>query len=143
MDDAPKLPAIRHYLVDEAGDPMLFNRKKRLIVGNEGSSRYFILGKVDIDDPSSVMCELESLRQRLLADPYFQGVPSMQPERKKTVLGFHAKDDLPEVRREVFKLLCDAPIKFYAVVRDKKVIAQGTGTQSKESKLSISSKSAI
>ena len=122
MSDASKLPAIRHYFVDEAGDPMLFNRKKQFIAGNAGSSRYFILGKVDVADPVSVSHELDSLRQRLLADPYFQGVPSMQPERKKTALGFHAKDDLPEVRREVFKLLCDAPIRFFAVVRDKKVI---------------------
>jgi hypothetical protein len=67
---------------------------------------------------------LESLRQRLLADPYFKGVPSMQPEQKKTALGFHAKDDLPEVRREVFHWLAKQPIRFYAVVRDKKVIAE-------------------
>jgi hypothetical protein len=51
-------------------------------------------------------------------------VPSMQPDRKKTALGFHAKDDLPEIRREVFKFLADAPIRFYAVVRDKKVIGE-------------------
>jgi hypothetical protein len=48
----------------------------------------------------------------------------MQPDQKKTALGFHAKDDLPEIRREVFKFLADAPIRFYAVVRDKKVIGE-------------------
>jgi hypothetical protein len=40
-----------------------------------------------------------------LADPYFKGVPSMQADAKKTALFFHAKDDLPEVRREVFRVL--------------------------------------
>jgi hypothetical protein len=124
VSETSKLPVIRHYFVDEAGDPMLFNRKKQNIVGVAGSSRYFILGKVDVERPTSVANELASLRQRLLADPYFHGVPSMQPEQKKTALGFHAKDDLPEVRREVFKLLTDAPIRFYAVVRDKRVISE-------------------
>jgi hypothetical protein len=122
MSATPGPPTVRHYFVDEAGDPMLFNRKKRLIVGEAGSSNYFILGKVDVENPTSVADGLNALRERLLADPYFQGVPSMQPEQKKTALGFHAKDDLPEVRREVFQLLADAPIRFYAVVRDKKVI---------------------
>jgi hypothetical protein len=32
---------------------------------------------------------------------------------------FHAKDDLPEVRREVFALLRRHPLRFLAVVRDK------------------------
>ena len=31
---------------------------------------------------------------------------------------FHAKDDVPEVRREVFRLLQKQQIKFFAVVRD-------------------------
>ncbi len=124
MSDSPEQPVIRYYFVDEAGDPMLFNRKKQLVVGNAGCSRFFVLGKVDVDDHTTVATELDSLRQRLLADPYFKGVPSMQDEQKKTTLGFHAKDDLPEVRREVFKWLAQQPIRFYALVRDKRVIAQ-------------------
>jgi hypothetical protein len=43
----------------------------------------------------------------------------MQPEEKKTALFFHAKDDLPEVRREVFKVLLEQKIRFSAIVRDK------------------------
>jgi hypothetical protein len=42
--------------------------------------------------------------------------------RKKTALYFHAKDDLPEVRREVFKLLQRHPIRFSAVIRDKQAV---------------------
>jgi hypothetical protein len=124
MSDAPQQPVIRYYFVDEAGDPMLFNRKKQMIVGNAGCSSFFILGKADIENHTTVAAELESLRQRLLADPYFKGVPSMQPEQKKTAAAFHAKDDVPEVRREVFKWLAEQAIRFYAVVRDKKVIAE-------------------
>ncbi|MEE8391931.1 MAG: hypothetical protein V3S14_14195 [Anaerolineae bacterium] len=65
--------------------------------------------------------EMEDLRARLLADPYFGGVPSMQPEARKTALAFHAKDDLPEVRREVFSLLLRHQMHFFAVVRDNLV----------------------
>jgi len=70
------------------------------------------------------MKALIDLRSRLLLDPYFSGVPSMQPKTRKTSLAFHAKDDLPEVRREVFSLLIKHDLRFFAVVRDKsKVLA--------------------
>jgi hypothetical protein len=112
-------PSIRHYFVDEAGDSTLFNRRGRIIVGTEGCSRFFILGLADIPDPVTLGREMEALRARLLADPYFEGVPSMQPQARKTALAFHAKDDLPEVRREVFSLLLRHQMHFFAVVRDK------------------------
>ena len=66
---------------------------------------------------------LNDLRQSLLADPYFAGVPSMQPQHRKTARMFHAKDDVSEVRREVFKLLLGFDVRFYAIVRNKRVIA--------------------
>lgn len=60
-----------------------------------------------------------NLRKTLLADTYFRNVPSMQPEKKKTALAFHAKDDIPEVRREVFSLLRSYDMRFFAVVKNK------------------------
>lgn len=112
--------ARRHYFVDEAGDPNLFNARGRELPGEEGCSRHFILGVLDVAAPAFLASALDALRARLLADPWFRGVPSMQPERRKTALAFHAKDDLPEVRREVFALLLQHELKFYAVVRDKR-----------------------
>lgn len=112
-----------HYFVDESGDPTLFNRKRRVIIGDEGCSNYFILGKMEIEDPAKVERELQALRTELLADPYFKDVPSMQPERRKTAIAFHAKNDLPEIRREVFKLLQKENLRFYAVVRNKRDLA--------------------
>ena len=50
----------------------------------------------------------------------------MQPKAKKTALMFHAKDDLPEVRREVFKLLVDNPVKVQVVIRRKSELAKLT-----------------
>jgi hypothetical protein len=113
---------VRCYFVDEAGDPSLFNARKQVIIGQEGCSRYFILGVLAIDDPEPLEQELNQLRAELLADPYFKRVPSMQPQAMKTAVAFHAKDDLPEVRREVFKLLMRRHLRFMAVVRDKQAV---------------------
>jgi len=111
----------RHYFVDEAGDGTLFDSKGRVIIGSEGCSRFFILGFVDIPDPVSLTREMMELRTTLLADPYFRGIPSMRPDQRKTALAFHAKDDVSEVRREVFVLLRrHAGIRFFAVVKDKR-----------------------
>ena len=114
-----KAPVIRKYFVDEAGDATLFAPNGKVIIGSEGCSRYFILGMLDIADPDTLNLELELLRGRLLADPYFKKVPSMHPINRKTALAFHAKDDVAEVRREVFTLLMSFDLRFFAVVRDK------------------------
>jgi len=113
-------PSVRHYFVDEAGDGNLFNKQERIIIGTEGCSRFFILGLLDVREPETLTRELEELRSQLLADPYFRSVSSMQPGAKKTALAFHAKDDVPEVRREVFRLLLRHKLRFFAVVRDKR-----------------------
>ncbi len=115
----------RHYFVDESGDATLFNSRGRVLVGTQGSSNFFILGVLDVPDPDALTRALSDLRQRLLADPYFNNVPSMQVEQGKTAVAFHAKDDAAEVRREVYKLLHDwEGLRFFAVVRDKhKVVA--------------------
>lgn len=117
--DEVDLGRVIHYFVDEAGDPRLFDSKGRVVVGTEGCSKYFILGKLDVDEPAALTAAMEKLRADLQADPYFKGMPSMGPAQKKTAVMFHAKDDLPEVRREVFKLLLAQKVRFYAVVRDK------------------------
>lgn len=114
----------RDYFVDEAGDPVLFSRTGRICVGQEGCSRYFILGMADIAHVETLAQDLGQLRASLLADPYFKDVPSMQPTAGKTAIAFHAKDDLPEVRREVFGLLHRHEIRFFAVVRDKAKVVE-------------------
>ena len=112
----------RYYFVDEAGDGTLFNARGQVLIGEQGVSRYFILGVLDIPNPEQIHKELEELRHNLLADPYFKKVPSMQPEARKTALMFHAKDDLPEVRREVFAVLQKHEFRFMAVVRNKEQV---------------------
>ena len=125
MSDPP-VPSIRHYFVDEAGDGTLFDSKGRVIIGQQGCSRFFMLGLVDIPDSirETLHRELDELRTGLVSDPYFKNVPSMEPRAKKTALAFHAKDDLPEVRREVFALLLRHNLRFFAVVRNKRKLLE-------------------
>jgi len=116
-------PRAVFQFIDEAGDLSLFDRRGRIIVGTEGVSRYFLMGVADISDPESVAANLSTLRSELLADPFLASVPSMQPERNKTAIAFHAKDDCPEVRREVFRLLLKVDVKVLVAVRRKEVLA--------------------
>ena len=92
------------FFVDEAGDTTLFDKKGSIIVGETGNSKVFMVGVAMVSDPRNVRIELNNLRQSLLKDPYFSGVPSMQPEAQKTCLYFHAKDDLPEVNEKLLGL---------------------------------------
>ena len=112
-------PERKCYFVDEAGDPTLFGSRGKVLVGGDGCSSFFTLGVADVEEAHKLSADLTALRAQLLADPYFKDVPSMQPDEEKTALFFHAKDDLPEVRREVFKVLQQHKIRFSAIVRDK------------------------
>ncbi len=114
---------IKHYFVDEAGDLTFFDRKGRIIVGNGKVPRCVMVGLVDLPDPIVAHERLEKLRRALMAEPFFSGVPSMRPEAKKTALAFHAKDDLPEVRYEVMKLLPSLNPKAIIGIRRKYPLA--------------------
>jgi hypothetical protein len=110
----------RIYFVDEAGDSDIFNKKGKVIIGNSGCSKYFILGLLDILDPASIENDFSNLRKELLSDPYFKGIPSLKVSNRKTAHNFHAKDDLPEVRMRVFNILkSHQNLRFYAVVKNK------------------------
>jgi len=118
-----KKSIIYNFYVDEAGDLTLFNKKGQILVGNEGVSKYFMVGLAYIPNPELVKNEMEKLRRSLLADPYFKDVPSMNPQNKKTALLFHAKDDLPEVKREVFRLLPLFKAKIQVAIKRKSELA--------------------
>ncbi|HRF94726.1 MAG TPA: hypothetical protein PLZ51_06025, partial [Aggregatilineales bacterium] len=92
----------RYYFVDEAGDGVIFNKRGKVIIGTEGCSRFFMLGLLDDPKPDVLQKDLNDLRTQILADPWFNKIPSINPQSRKTAFAFHAKDDIPEVRREVF-----------------------------------------
>lgn len=111
----------RYYFVDEAGDLTLFNRKGKILLGQEGCSKYFMLGVALIQNPHEARMEISNLREKILSDPYLENIPSVH---KKTNLSFHAKDDCPEVRRDVYSLINSLDVKVYCIVRRKLSILQ-------------------
>jgi len=83
------------------------------------------LGLLDVEDPDRLKQSLDDVRLQLMKDPYFQDVPSMQLQARKTALAFHAKDDLPEVRWAVFRLLRSMEgLRYFAVVKDKRHVLE-------------------
>jgi hypothetical protein len=113
-----------HLFVDEAGDTTLFGRHGKVLVGTDQTSRFFMVGRLEVGDMPALEADLAALRAELLADPLVNTVPSMQPAAGKTALFFHAKDDVQEVRIAVFKLLRRHELKFSAVVKDKLVLLE-------------------
>ena len=111
-----------HYFVDEAGDLAMFDKRGRSIIGTTGVLHTFMVGATLIEFPAIMALKLNDLRLSLLRDSYFKGVPFMQPEARKTALAFHAKDDVPEVRREVFSLLAKANCQVFVAVRRKRTL---------------------
>jgi hypothetical protein len=108
-------PAVRHYYVDEAGDSALFNARGKVIVGTPGCSSHFFIGLLSAFAPISLESDLRALNQFVLADSSL----NWRGKYKKPVRGFHANDDLPEVRDLVFSLLIKHQFKFFAVIKDK------------------------
>ena len=74
---------VRYYYVDEAGDGTIFDARGRVIIGQEGCSRFFMMGLLDVVNPVALNEDLKTLRMSLLQDPYFKEVPSMQIKSKK------------------------------------------------------------
>jgi len=105
-----------YFFVDESGDPTFYNRRKTLMLGKEGCSPILILGFIKTKHPSELRIQLEALRTELENDDYYNEIPSFQ----KTLKAFHAKDDVPEIRLQVYNLLTKMDFKAEFVVARKK-----------------------
>jgi len=88
----------RYIFSDEAGD---FNFSKQ-----PKASRYFILCTISVDN-CSIGHELMDLRRDMIW-------------RGENVRGhFHAVDDLPHIREEVYKLICSHDLTIQATIMEK------------------------
>jgi len=104
-----------YYFVDEAGDPAFYNRRGEFIVGKEGCSKILMLGFVETEEPKAIRKELEKIRDKIKNDPYLKDIPSL----KKSFMHFHATDDCPEVRQEVYRCISTLNFKSQFVVARK------------------------
>ena len=105
-----------YFFVDESGDTTFYNRKGEWLVGREnGSSEILLMGFIRTTEPEFLRKKLKELEEEILSDAYLVDIPSI----KKTKVAFHAKDDCPEVRYRVFKLLKELPFSCNIVVARK------------------------
>ena len=118
----------RYFFVDESGDSTFFDRHGNCIIGKSGCSEYLAVGYVRTDSPREVRLALSALRDKLAADPLFAGICSFQ----KTMQAFHAKNDSPEVRAEVFRVLRDLPLKAHVIFARKRLTTFRRAFHSKE-----------
>ncbi|HEY4063052.1 MAG TPA: DUF3800 domain-containing protein [Puia sp.] len=116
-----KLPTyIYHYFLDEAGDSTFYGKGKTPILGEQGVSSCFILGLLRINEPlDSIRRKVIDLQNQIAEDPYYENIRSII--KKKTTHGYylHAKDDIPEVRKEAYQLIRGLDCSFEAVVARK------------------------
>lgn len=108
-------PGHNTFFVDESGDPTFYDANSNLIVGQSGCSPILLLGFVETQKPKTLRESVLALQRDIVTDPYFQGVPSLS----KTAVAFHAKDDLPEIRYRVFKLLATLDFRAQVIVARK------------------------
>jgi hypothetical protein len=105
----------RYYFVDESGDPTFYDRHGDLIVGQQGCSPLLILGFIRTNDPVPLRKALNEVKEEIQKDSYLKGIPSMDG----TLLAFHAKNDVPEVREKVFKKIAQLDFKTQFVIGRK------------------------
>lgn len=108
-------PSKLYFFVDEAGDPIFYNKYGHCIVGREGCSKILLLGLIRTSDPQPLRQAVLSLKDEIGKDKYLEKIPSI----KKTLRAFHAKDDCPEVREKFFKLIVDLDFRAEFIVARK------------------------
>lgn len=52
---------LKHYFVDESGNPEIFDKKGSINIGEPGCSRFFILGFLDVENPRQLREDLRKL----------------------------------------------------------------------------------
>lgn len=119
MATKPEIKTYHRYL-DEAGDTTFYAKGKVPIVGQTGISNAFILGMVKIKRPlDEVRQKIEELKARVLNDPYFKAIPSLNKKVGAGGYYFHATDDIPEVRKLFFDYIFMLDCSFEAIVARK------------------------
>ena len=104
-----------YFYFDESGSPAILGHHGKNLLKENETSKTFMVGYLQTDNPHQLTVDLEKLRQELMQDKTLMAVPSI----KNLKYGFHANKDCQEVRREVFKLLMNADFEAYIIVARK------------------------
>lgn len=109
-----------HWFLDESGDTTFYGKKKKIIIGDEGVSNSFILGWVQFNTPlNDIRNKIIELQNSIVSDSYYKDIPSIQKKIKEHGYFFHAKDDVPEVRKTFYEFINTLDINFEAIVGRK------------------------
>jgi hypothetical protein len=121
-----------HRFLDEAGDCTFYGKKRKSIIGTEGVSYCFIIGMVKFKEPVEPIREkIIRLQNQVAEDAYFQ-VPSVIKKKERGGYFFHAKDDLPEIKKLFFDFINTVNFSFEAVVARKSIELFTTKHKDKE-----------
>lgn len=114
-DDNPR-PSSTIFAVDESGDPIFYDKKKRFIAGKNGCSPILIMGCVYTQNPRLIRKAVIKAKKKILNDPLI--VPFLRKNRLNDFF-FHAKDDRSDVRKYFFEVLKELDFKARFVVARK------------------------
>ena len=110
-----------HYFLDEAGDCTFFNKAGLPLLGQNGVSNTFMIGMAHFDKPLEPLRQkIRDLQHKIENDRYYKSFPSVQKRiREKGGFYFHAKDDIPELRKVFFDFLLEIDCRCEVVVGRK------------------------
>jgi len=109
-----------HRFLDEAGDATFYGKGKIPIIGTNGVSNVFILGMLHLkQDLQATREQIIFLQNKIAQSKYYQNVPSVKKRVQEGGFYFHAKDDLPEIRKEFFDFILGLELSFQAVAARK------------------------
>lgn len=110
-----------HRFLDEAGDTTFWGKGKIPIIGlQDGVSLSFTIGMLKFKQPlQPIRDEIIRLQKQVMSDTYFKDIPSIQKKINKAGYFFHAKDDIPEVRKIFYDFIKTINVSFEAVVGRK------------------------
>jgi len=111
---------VYHRFLDESGDTTFYGKKRRIIVGDRGVSKTFILGMVKFRTKLDTIREqIIKMQHEITEDDFYKDIPSIKKKVNKGGYFFHAKDDIPEVREKFLRYIKTLNCSFEAVVARK------------------------
>ncbi len=109
-----------HRFLDEAGDTTFYGKDKIPTIGNSGVSNTFILGMVSFKSSLiDIRNKIIEMQNEVQKSKFYYKVPSVMKRIQKGGFFYHAKDDLPELRKEFFDFILTLDCTFQAVVGRK------------------------
>jgi hypothetical protein len=111
-----------HRYLDEAGDTTFYGKGRIPILGKNGVSNTFILGMVSFKSSlKDIRSQIIELQKNVENNKYYNKVPSVEKRINNGGFYFHAKDDLPELRKEFYDFILNLDCSFEAVVGRKNI----------------------